>query len=104
MRENARINGVEEEPDEPSPGWLVWLKKTGITITAKDASTCHRLTGGSKGPKPLKDKLVRQDTEHQLTKHKRNLKETSTFVNDDLSLYVQKEPVIFEERRSCSWW
>ena len=84
--ENVRIFGVEEEPDEDVSAKVVsWTEKAGITITAHDISTCHRLPGGSKGPKPLIAKFFRRDTKHQLMKHKRSLKETSISVNDDLT-------------------
>ena len=60
-------------------------EKAGVQITANDVSTCHRLTGGGSGPKPLIAKFVRRDTKHQLMKNKRNLKNTNIFVNDDLT-------------------
>ena len=85
-RENVRIFGVEEDEDVFAKVVSV-AEKAGvkiITITATDVSTCHHLPVGGKGPKPLFAKFVRWDTEHQLMKHKRNLKETSICVNDDL--------------------
>ena len=85
-RESVRIFGVEEELDEYVFANLINVaEKAVVTISANDVSTCHRLPDGSKGPKPLIDKFARRDTKHQLMKHKRNLKETSIYVNDDLT-------------------
>ena len=73
-RENERIFGVEEEPDEDVSVKVVSeAEKAGVTITANDVITCHRLPGGGKGPKPLIAKLVGRATNHQLMKHKRKL-------------------------------
>ena len=85
-RENVRIFGVEEEPDEDVFAKVVSVaEKAGVTIFARDVSACHRLPGGGKGQKPLIAKFVRWDTKHQFMKHRRNLKETSIYVNDDLT-------------------
>ena len=81
-----RFFGVEEESDEDIFAKVVSVaQKAGVTITANDVSTCQRLPGGGKRPKPLIAKFVRRDTRHQFMNHKRNLKETSTHVNDDLT-------------------
>ena len=87
-RENARIFGVEEEPDENVFAKVVSvIEKAGVTITAYDVSASHRLMGRSKGPKLLNSKFVRLDTKHQLMKLKKNLRETSTCVNDDCTSF-----------------
>ena len=84
--ENVRIFGVQEEPGEDVHAKVVSVaEKAGVQITAIDVSTCHRLPGGGSGPKPLIANFVRRDTKHRLMKHKRNLKNTNIFVNDDLT-------------------
>ena len=70
-----RIFGVEEGPDEDVFVKVVSVaEKAGVTITANDVSTCHRVPVGAKEPKPLNAKFVRRDTNHQLMKHNSNLK------------------------------
>ena len=85
-KENLRIFGVEEEADKDAFAKVfIMAGKTGVTITANDSSTCHRLPGGVKCPKLLIPKFVLRNTKHQLMKLKRNLKETSIYVNGDLT-------------------
>ena len=85
-KENVRIFGVEEQSDEDVFAKVVGVaEKAGVTITASVVSTCHRLQGGGEGPKPLFAKFVRRDSKHQLMKHKKNLKETTIFVSDNLT-------------------
>ena len=80
------IFGVEEVRDDDVTTKVVSVaEKAGVTATAKDVSTCHRLPGVGRAPKPLIAQFVWRDTKHQLMKHKRNLKETSIYVNDDLT-------------------
>ena len=85
-RENVRIFDVEEELDEDVFAKVVSVaEEAGVTTTAIDCSTCHRLPSGGKGPKPLLAKFVRPDTKYQLMQHKKSLKETSNYVNNDLT-------------------
>ena len=78
-----RIFGVEEEPNESVFAKVVSVaEKAGATIFANYVSTCNRLPGRDKSAKPLIAKFVTRDTEDQLMKL---LKETSIYVNDDLT-------------------
>ena len=81
-----RIFVEDEERDEDIFAKVVSVaEKAGVTITATYFSTCHRLPSGGKGPKPLITKFAWRDIKHQLMKHKRNLRETSIYLNDDLT-------------------
>ena len=83
-RANLRCRG-EAEPDEDVLAKVVNVAdKARVTITANDVSTFHCLPGGGKGPETLIAKFVLRETQNPLTMHRRNLKETSIYVNDDL--------------------
>ena len=81
-----RIFDVEKELDGDVFAKVVSVnEEAGFTITALDGSTFHRLPRGGKGPKPILATFVGPDTKHQLKQHKKNLKETSNYVNNDFT-------------------
>ena len=80
---------MEEEPGEDVFAKVVSVaEKAGVSITKNDVCICHHLPGGDTGPKALIAKFLRRETNHQIRKNKRNLKNTNIFVNDDLTPFV----------------
>ena len=106
-RENVRIFGVEEEPDEDVFAKVVSVaEKAGVTIittTANDVSTCHRLPVGGKGPKPLFAKFVRWDSKHQIDEAQKEYERNQYLCKWWLDAFTCKINPWPEEWRWCSW-
>ena len=91
-RDNVRIFGVEEAPNEDVYQAVIDVaEKAGCQVSRADISICHRVPSRNVKPgqgRPIIAKFVRRQTKIGLMTNKKKLKdsENKIYINDDLTL------------------
>ena len=91
-RDNVRIFGVEEAPNEDVYQAVIDVaEKAGCQVSRPDISICHRVPSRNVKPgqgRPIISKFVRRQTKIGLMTNKKKLKdsENKIYINDDLTL------------------
>ena len=90
-RENVRIFGLPidatETPELTEKKAIDLLNKTGVTVTEKDISACHRLGKSSNGTRPVIVRFVSRRKRTEVMRKKKVLRDKTdkVFLNDDLT-------------------
>ena len=90
-RENVRIFGIPVDATETAETTekktLEVLNKTGVSVTDKDISACHRLGKASNGSRPVIVRFVSRRKRTEIMRKKKVLREKTDkiYINDDLT-------------------
>ena len=104
-RDNIRVYGIEEKPDECTNTIIVKLAHDmGVEIEEQELSVSHRLGRKTGKPRPIIAKFVRRDTKSKMMRAKKELRGVSgyrqVFLNDDLT--TLRSRLVYELKRDES--